>query len=186
MSRIGKMPIEVPSGVKVKIEKERVLVEGPKGTNETPIPRGIQIELSENVLVAKRENDQKSTRALHGLTRALLANSVNGASQGFEKGLDLVGIGYRAEMRGKHLHLSLGFSHPVEFPVPDGIQISVEREAKPISNYVATIKVSGASKYRVGQVAADIRSLRPPDAYKGKGIRYSDELVRTKVGKKGA
>lgn len=186
MSRIGRMTIAVPSGVKVNIEGNSVVVEGPKGSLKTKLPEGIQAELSESVLVAKRENDSKRLRSLHGLTRALLANSVTGVSKGFEKKLDVVGIGYRAERRGSYLNLSLGHSHPLELPVPEGVEISVEREQRPISNYVATIKISGADRQVVGQVAADIRSLRPPDAYKGKGLRYSDEVVRTKVGKKGA
>jgi large subunit ribosomal protein L6 len=172
--------------VTVKIEKRRVLVEGPKGQLESPIPQGIAVELNEGTLLATRANEAKQTRALHGLTRALLANCVVGVSEGFQKALDVVGIGYRAEAKGGFVNLSLGHSHPIEFPIPEGIDVKVEREQRGISNYVATIKVSGASKYLVGQVAADIRALRPPDAYKGKGIRYSDELVRTKVGKKGA
>jgi large subunit ribosomal protein L6 len=186
MSRIGKQVIDVPSGVKVNIEKDKVLVEGPKGKLETPLPEGVQIEQSEATLVVKRANDSKRLRSLHGLTRALLANSVEGVTRGFEKKLDVVGIGYRAERRGKYLNLSLGHSHPVEMPVPEGVEIKVEREQRGISNYVATITIAGSDRYRVGQVAADIRSLRPPDAYKGKGLRYSDEIVRTKVGKKGA
>jgi large subunit ribosomal protein L6 len=186
MSRIGKKVINVPPNVKVSLEERRVAVEGPKGQLETVLPEGIEVELSDSVLVAKRAGDSKRLRSLHGLTRALLANSVTGVSQGFEKKLDVVGIGYRAEIRGKYLNLSLGHSHPVEFPVPEGVEIKVEREPKAISNYVATIRISGADRYRVGQVAADIRSLRPPDAYKGKGLRYTTEVVRTKVGKKGA
>jgi large subunit ribosomal protein L6 len=186
MSRIGKQIIDVPSGVKVSIEKHRVVVEGPKGKLETPLPEGILVELSESSLLAKRQDDSKRLRSLHGLTRALLANSVKGVSRGFEKKLDVVGIGYRAEVRGKYLNLSLGHSHPVEMPVPEGVEIKVEREQRSISNYVATIRIAGSDRYRVGQVAADIRSLRPPDSYKGKGLRYSDEFVRTKVGKKGA
>jgi len=186
MSRIGKKIIDVPSGVKIAIEKDKVVVEGPKGKLETPVPEGIQVEHSESTLVAKRENESKKLRSLHGLTRALLANSVKGVSTGFEKKLDVVGIGYRAERRGNYLNLSLGHSHPVELPVPEGLEIKVEREQRAISNYVATITIAGADRYRVGQVAADIRSLRPPDSYKGKGLRYSDEVVRTKVGKKGA
>jgi large subunit ribosomal protein L6 len=115
-----------------------------------------------------------------------LANAVTGVTKGFEKKLDVIGIGYRAERRGNYLNLSLGHSHPVELPVPEGVEIKVEREQRAINNYVATITIAGSDRYRVGQVAADIRSLRPPDSYKGKGLRYSDEIVRTKVGKKGA
>jgi large subunit ribosomal protein L6 len=186
MSRIGKQEIDVPAGVKVAIEADKVIVEGPKGSVEAPLPGGITVELSESKLTAKRESDSKEKRALHGLTRALLSNAVVGVTSGFEKKLDVVGIGYRAEVRGKYLNLSLGHSHPIEFPVPEGIEINVAREPRQISNYVATVSIAGVDRYRVGQVAADIRSLRPPDAYKGKGVRYSDEIVRLKVGKKGA
>lgn len=187
MSRIGKEPVVVPSGVKVDIQKEKILVEGPRGKLQTPLPRGIEAELSDGKVVAKRRSNSKPVRALHGLTRALLANAVKGVSEGFEKSLDVVGIGFRADVRGKYLNLTLGFSHPIEFPIPEGIEVQVQRLQKPaISNYATSITIRGADKGQVGQVAADIRSLRPPDAYKGKGIRYSDELVRTKVGKKGA
>jgi len=187
MSRIGKQVIPVPAGVKLTTENDRVRVEGPKGKLEVPVPKGIRADLQDSGLTVQRENDQKELRALHGLTRALLNNAVQGVSSGFVRELDVVGIGYRAEIRGgRFLNMSLGHSHPIEFPIPDGIEISVSREQRQISNYVATIKISGSDKYRVGQIAANIRSLRPPDAYKGKGIRYSDETVRTKVGKKGA
>lgn len=187
MSRIGKQVIEVPAGVTLTIEKKRVVVEGKNGKLEVPVPKGIRAELENSELSAKRETDTKELRALHGLTRALLSNAVVGVSQGFVKELDVVGIGYRAEVRtDKYLNLTLGHSHPIEFPIPKGIQISVSREPRQISNYVATIKITGADRYRVGQIAADIRALRPPDAYKGKGVRYSTEVVRTKVGKKGA
>ena len=143
MSRIGKKIIDIPSGVKISVEKSRVVVEGPKGKLETPLPEGIQVEQAESNLVAKRENDSKRLRSLHGLTRALLANSVKGVTKGFEKKLDVVGIGYRAERRGKYLNLSLGHSHPVELPVPEGVEIKVEREQRAISNYVATITIAG-------------------------------------------
>lgn len=187
MSRIGKNPIPVPSGVKVSIEDKRVLVEGPKGGMETPIPEGISVSLEDSTLQLSRSNDQKTQRALHGLARALLANAVTGVTEGFKKELDVVGIGYKAEMRGKFLHLAIGFSHPIEVPVPEGIEINVERaQQRGISNYIGTVTVSGIDKAQVGQVAADLRRLRPPDAYKGKGIRYADEIVRLKVGKKGA
>ncbi len=153
---------------------------------EVPVPAGISVELKESVLEAKRNDDSRQSRAFHGLTRALLANAVRGVVEGFGKKLDVVGIGYRAEVRGKYLNLTLGHSHPTEFPIPEGIEISVAREPRTISNYVTTISIGGYDRQRVGQIAADIRSLRPPDAYKGKGVRYSDEEVRTKVGKKGA
>ncbi len=161
-------------------------VEGPKGKMETPVPRGIKIEETDGTLVARRANDEKRLRALHGLTRSLLANAVTGVTDGFQKELDVIGIGYRAEARGEFLNLSLGYSHPIEFPIPKGINVKVERATKPIQNYIATIVIKGIDKYQVGQIAADIRSLHPPDSYKGKGIRYANEVVRLKVGKKGA
>ncbi|HLV02654.1 MAG TPA: 50S ribosomal protein L6 [Acidobacteriota bacterium] len=186
MSRIGRSPIRIPDGVKVNISDGSVRVEGPKGKLETPVPNGIQVKLEDGTLVASRSDDAPQSRALHGLTRALLANSVRGVSEGFEKQLDVVGIGYRAEVRGKSLNLSLGHSHPIEFPIPEGIEVKVEREQKAIPNYVATIKIAGPDRQQVGQVAADVRRLRSPDPYKGKGVRYAGEVVRLKVGKKGA
>ena len=186
MSRIGRDPIPIPSGLKVQVERQRVVVEGPKGTLETPVPGGISVELKDEVLIVTRVDDEPKNRSLHGLTRALLANAVRGAHEGFSKQLDVIGIGYRAAATAKALNLTLGHSHPIEFPLPEGIDVKVERGSRSISNYIGTITISGASKYLVGQVAADIRSLRPPDSYKGKGIRYCDEVVHTKVGKKGA
>lgn len=186
MSRVGKSPIEIPSGVTVGIEENRVVVQGPKGKLVTPLPGGIRAEMDRSTLQATRSNNGKTQRSLHGLTRALLANAVTGVTEGFQRELDVVGIGYKAEMRGKYLTLSVGFSHPIELATPKGIQFSVERMQRTLSNYVATVIVSGIDKGLVGQVAADIRRLRPPDPYKGKGIRYSDETVRTKAGKKGA
>ena len=184
MTRVGGKKIPLPSGVKVTIEKERVLVQGPRGSLQTPVPARIRVEQEDADLVTHRDSDEKKVRALHGLTRALLANAVGGVTEGFSKELDVVGIGFRAEMKGKTLNLSLGFSHGIEFPAPEGIEIAVQKGKKPISNYIASIVVSGNDKQKVGQVAAEIRKLRSPDAYKGKGIRYSDELVKLKVGKK--
>ena len=184
MTRVGAKRIPVPSGVKIKIEKEQVLVQGPRGSLQTPVPDRIRVEQDNSDLVLHRDGEEKELRALHGLARALLANAVAGVTEGFNKELDVVGIGFRAEMKGKTLNLSLGFSHSIEFPVPEGIEIAVKKDKKPISNYIASILVSGSDKQQVGQVAADIRTLRPPDAYKGKGVRYADELVRLKVGKK--
>ena len=169
----------------IAVEEDRVLVEGPKGKLGTRLPKGITTEVVDSTLVAHRENDQDTSKALHGLTRSLLANAVLGVSEGFQKELDVVGIGFKAEMKGKSLNLSLGYSHLVEFQVPEGIHIKVERQARAIQNYVFTIAVSGIDKQGVGQVAADIRSLRLPDSYKGKGIRYKGETVKLKVGKKG-
>ena len=185
MTRVGRKQIEIPSGVKVTIEKGQVSVQGPRGSLTTSVPAPIRVELTEGVLLAHRDSEDKPVKALHGLTRSLLANSVQGVTEGFKKDLDLIGIGFRAAVQGKTLNLTLGFAHPVEFPISEGIEIKVNRDKKPISNYVASIVISGNDKQQVGQVAADIRSLRPPDAYKGKGIRYADEVVKLKVGKKG-
>ncbi|MCH8016044.1 MAG: 50S ribosomal protein L6 [Acidobacteria bacterium] len=185
MSRVGRKTIELPSEVKVTIEKNQVRVQGPRGTLITPVPAPIRIELTDRELQAHRDSDDKPVKALHGLTRSLLANAVKGVTEGFRKDLDLVGIGFRAEVKGKTLNLSLGFAHPVVFPFSEGIEIQVNRDKKPIANHVASIVVTGNDKQQVGQVAAEIRRLRRPDAYKGKGIRYADEVVKLKVGKKG-
>ena len=186
MSRIGKMPIPIPDGVKVSVVDGRVNIEGPKGKLTTPVPPGITAAVEDGVLLANRHGEDKTSRSLHGLARSLLANAVTGVSKGFQKELDLVGIGFRAEVQGKSLILSLGFSHTIDFSVPEGISIRVERAGRQVQNYVTTIFVEGADKGRVGQIAANLRALRPPDAYKGKGIRYSNEMIRLKVGKKGA
>lgn len=186
MSRIGKLPIDLPPGVKINIKPRAVEVEGPKGKLTAPVPKGISIKQEGSQLVATRQDDSKMKRSLHGLTRSLIANAVEGVSRGFEKQLDVVGIGYKAEMRGRYLNMSLGFSHPIEFEAPQGIDLKVERLPRNLSNYVGTVIVSGSDKAQVGQIAADLRNLRPPDPYKGKGIRYAHELVRLKVGKKGA
>jgi large subunit ribosomal protein L6 len=163
MSRVGKKPIPVPSGVKIAVRDEQVVIEGPKGRLETQLPRGIRVGLANGQLAAQRAGDGKAERALHGLTRSLLANAVAGVTAGFQKELDVVGIGYRAEVRGKYLNLTLGFSHPIEFPIPSGISIRVEKAPRAVQNYVATLVVSGIDKQKVGQVAADLRALRSPD-----------------------
>jgi large subunit ribosomal protein L6 len=186
MSRVGKKIIPVPPGVKVTVEESLVKVEGPKGRLENRLPARISVYLKDGTLAVKRADEQKQTKALHGLTRSLLDNAVTGVTNGFKRELDVVGIGYRAEVRGKFLNLSLGFSHPIEYPVPEDITIKVERSPRAIQHYVATIVISGIDRYRVGQTAADIRRLRPPDPYRGKGVRYSDEVIKLKVGKKGA
>jgi len=176
MSRIGNKLIPVPSGVKVQIKDGSVEVQGPKGKMNVPLPRGIRFEQKDGVLTAKRETEDH--RALHGLARALVANAVTGVTQGFKKDLDIVGVGYRAEVKGKSVVLALGYSHPIEFPIPEGIQISVEKQTH--------MTVSGADKNQVGQVAANLRALRPPDPYKQKGIRISGERLKKKAGKAGA
>jgi len=176
MSRIGKKPIPVPSGVKIAMASDKIDVQGPKGKLSVAVPRGISFEQKEGVLNVKRESDEQ--RAVHGLARALVANAVHGVTQGFKKEMDIVGVGYRAELKGKAVAFALGKSHPVEFKIPEGIQIAVDKQTHLI--------ISGADKGQVGQVAADIRSLRPPDPYKQKGIRITGERLKKKAGKAGA
>jgi large subunit ribosomal protein L6 len=176
MSRIGKKPIPVPSGVKIALTPEEVDVQGPKGKLTVGVPRGIRFEQKDGVLSALRDSDDH--RAVHGLARALVANAVTGVTTGFKKELDIVGVGYRAELKGKAVAFALGKSHPIEFKIPEGIQIAVEKQTH--------LVVSGADKGQVGQVAADIRSLRPPDPYKQKGVRITGERLKKKAGKAGA
>ena len=186
MSRIGKKIIKVPSGVKVAIGDGQLEIEGKKGKLSAPIPPGIRFEMNGDTLTAIRNSDEKPYPAYHGLARALAANCVRGVTEGFSKDLDLVGIGYKIDAKPKSITLTLGYSHPIEFPIPQGISVKVEKQTRTIQNYVSTIIISGSDKQMVGQYAADIRSLRRPDAYKGKGLRYANEVVRLKVGKKGA
>jgi large subunit ribosomal protein L6 len=176
MSRIGRKPIPVPAGVKIALQAGQVDVQGPKGKLTVPLPHGITFEQKDGVLNALRATEDH--RALHGLARALVANAVQGVTQGFKKDLDIVGVGYRAELKGKAIAFALGKSHPIEFKIPEGIQISVEKQTH--------LVVSGADKGQVGQVAADIRKLRPPDPYKQKGIRITGERLKKKAGKAGA
>jgi large subunit ribosomal protein L6 len=186
MSRIGKKPIKIPAGVKVAIRDGVLEVEGKKSKLTSPIPPGIRFELKGDELTAHRQSDERPYPSLHGLARALAANCIKGVTEGFRKELDLVGIGFKVDAKPKSVTLTLGYSHPIEFPLPEGVTVKVEKQTRNIQNYIATLTISGADKQIVGQVAADIRSLRRPDAYKGKGIRYSSEVVRLKVGKKGA
>lgn len=176
MSRIGKQPVVVPQGVKVQISADALDVQGPKGKLHIAIPHGIQVAQKDGQIVATRATDQY--RALHGLTRALVANAVHGVTQGFKKDLEIVGVGYRAEVKGKAVHFNLGYSHPIEFAIPEGIQIAVEKNTK--------LSISGADKGQVGQVAANVRALRPPDPYKQKGVRIVGERLKKKAGKTGA
>lgn len=176
MSRIGKQPVVVPQGVKVQISADALDVQGPKGKLRIAIPHGIQVAQKDGQIVATRATDQY--RALHGLTRALVANAVQGVTQGFKKDLEIVGVGYRAEVKGKAVQFSLGYSHPIEFAIPEGIQIAVEKNTK--------LTVSGADKGQVGQVAANVRALRPPDPYKQKGVRIVGQRLKKKAGKTGA
>jgi large subunit ribosomal protein L6 len=176
MSRIGKKPIGIPRGVTVKIDGNVVRAEGPKGRLAQAVPAGISAQLDQDRLVLTRETDARTVRALHGLARSLVANMVTGVSAGFERRLEIVGIGYRAQLQGKNIQLALGYSHPVIFPLPDGVTAEIERQV--------SITLRAADKALLGQTAARLRDLRRPDPYKGKGIRYSDEVVRRKVGKK--
>ena len=177
MSRIGKMPITVPSGVKVNIDGNTVTVSGPKGELSRSLPEEMIIKMDGNTLEVLRPSDSKKHRAYHGLTRSLLANMVEGVSKGFEKTLEIIGVGYRAEKTGNNLMLRIGFSHPVEVKPLLGTTLDVEGNNR--------IKVTGANKEMVGEMAANIRAIRPPDAYKGKGIRYAGEVVHLKPGKAG-
>jgi large subunit ribosomal protein L6 len=177
MSRIGKLPIPVPDGVKVTIDNSSVKVDGPKGALTHKVPAGIEVSQTEKTLVISIKSEDKKSSGLHGLTRSLIANMVVGVSKGFEKNLELVGIGYRAELKGKQLHLTLGYSHPVLFDLPAGITAKIEKQTK--------ITIEGADKQLVGETAATIRSKKKPEPYKGKGIKYSDEIIKRKIGKKG-
>lgn len=175
MSRVGKAPIEIPSGVTITIGDDTVKAKGPRGELSTAIEGGMRVTLEGSVLSVERPSEEKHIRSLHGTTRALLANMVTGVSEGFFKNLDIVGVGYSAELKGSTLHLKLGYSHECVFEPPAGVELEVPQPTR--------IVVKGIDRQVVGQAAADIRSLRPPEPYKGKGIRYHDEYVRRKAGK---
>jgi large subunit ribosomal protein L6 len=176
MSRIGKKPIPVPVGVTVSIEPELVRVHGPRGELFERVPRAISVEQDDDRLIVKRPTDRGEHRALHGLTRSLVANMVEGVTTGFQKTLEIQGVGYRAQLKGRDLELALGYSHPVPIKAPDGIEFEVPQPTR--------IIVKGNSKQQVGEIAANIRKQRPPEPYKGKGIRYEGEHVARKVGKR--
>jgi len=176
MSRIGNKEITLPKGVEVRRDGSAVLVKGPKGTLKTALVPGIDVKIENNVVQFTRADEENKTRAFHGLVRALVANNVRGVSEGFKKELDIVGVGYRAEVKGKEVVFQLGYSHPVRFAIPQGIDIAVDAKS-------GHITVTGIDKQKVGQTASEIRALREPDPYKGKGIKYSDEVVRRKAGK---
>jgi len=176
MSRIGKKPIDVPRGASVEMQGAVALVKGPKGTLRVPLPEGIRLERKDGHVTLGRNHDSRA--ALHGLSRSLLANAVKGVTEGFERHLDIVGIGYRAESKGSSVTFTLGYSHPIDFPLPTGIEVTVEK--------MTHLVVKGADKQQVGQVAAKIRGLRPPDPYKNKGVRYTGERLKKKVGKAAA
>jgi large subunit ribosomal protein L6 len=184
MSRIGKMPIPVPKGTRVELKDGRFIAEGPKGKVVTPLFPGFPVEVRKpdgeaaEVVTVSRPGDSGPERSKHGLLRALLANAVLGAANGFTKQLDIVGVGYKAEVKGTHVQFALGYSHPVLFDIPAGIKIEIDTKSNRVT-------VSGADRQQVGQVAAEIRRLRKPDPYKGKGIKYTNEVLRRKVGKAG-
>ena len=179
MSRVGKKPIAVPSGVEVKIEGSKVRVKGSKGELEREFNPNMKIESRDGQIVVTRPDDNRTNRALHGLTRALLNNMVTGVSEGFLKQLIVVGVGYNVDLKGKDLVMQLGFSHPVNYPAPKGIEFEVDSKAN-------TIKIKGIDKQQVGQVSAEIRKFRPPEPYKGKGVMYAGEHIRRKAGKAAA
>ena len=176
MSRIGKKEIPLPRGVEVSQTENAVVVKGPKGSLSTAKIPGITMNVENNVVKFERRDEEGRTRAFHGLMRALVANNVKGVSEGFKRELDIVGVGYRAEVKGREVVFQLGYSHPVRFAIPDGIEIVVDGKT-------GHITITGIDRQKVGQVAAEIRSLREPDPYKGKGIKYSDEVIRRKAGK---
>ena len=177
MSRIGRMPVTVPSGVDVSIDGRQVIVKGPKGTLRHTVAPPIEVSKSDGVLTVTRPNDEGEVRALHGLSRSLIANMITGVTEGYRKTLEIVGVGYRVQARGKALEFSLGFSHPVMVTPPEGISFRVEAPTRFV--------VEGIDKQQVGEIAANIRKLRKPDPYKGKGVRYQGEQIRRKVGKAG-
>jgi large subunit ribosomal protein L6 len=175
VSRIGKLPIAIPSGVKVAVETSEVRLEGPKGKLRTSIPSGVSVKVEGNLVRVGRANDERKLRALHGLTRKLIANMAQGVSSGFTRVLDINGVGYRAEVKGQEIHMTLGYSHPVVFPLPVGVTAAVERQV--------VITLSGADRQVLGETAAKIRDLRGPEPYKGKGIKYREEVIKRKAGK---
>jgi large subunit ribosomal protein L6 len=178
MSRVGNQPIELPQGVEVKVDGDLVRVKGPKGELERRVRPEVAVKLEDGQVVVTRSSDQKQHRAYHGLTRALIANMVEGVSQGYRKALEIVGVGYRADKRGSSLVLNVGYSHEVEYPEPEGVSLTTPSQTQ--------IVVEGIDKQKVGQVAAELRAVRPPEPYKGKGIRYEGEQIRRKAGKTGA
>jgi large subunit ribosomal protein L6 len=175
MSRIGRLPIAIPKGVTVKVDGASVAVEGPKGVAHHTIPGPITVAVHDGVVTCTRADDANATRALHGLVRRLIANSIAGVSTGFTRTLEIVGVGYRAEVKGKALQLSLGYSHPIVYQLPPGIDAKVERQV--------IVTIEGNNKHLLGEVCAQIRALRPPEPYKGKGIKYAGEQIRRKAGK---
>jgi large subunit ribosomal protein L6 len=178
VSRIGKMPVPVPKGVDVRVDAEGVRVKGPKGELVSAVPAGLTVAVAGGEVRITRENDEPSTRACHGLLRSLVANAVEGVTKGFTRELEISGVGYKAEVKGRSVLFSLGYSHPIDFPIPAGVAVAVDAKA-------GRLTVTGADRQKVGQAAAEIRKLRVPDPYKVKGIKYANEVIRRKVGKAG-
>jgi|SRR3990172_5367633 len=178
MSRIGKKPVAIPAGVDVKLLENSIKIKGPKGELAWSVPAGTTVAVKDNQVVIDRADDSKKVKALHGLTRSLVANMIQGVTQGYQRVLDIVGVGYRAQVQGSKIMLSLGYSHPVEFPLPAGISAAVDQKQTQIT-------LTGIDKQKIGQVAANLRALRSPDVYKGKGVRFSGERLKLKVGKTG-
>ena len=185
MSRVGKKPISIPAGVTVAISENQLEVKGPKGTLTSPIPAGVSFKQEEGTLTAERASNDQA--AFHGLARALANNAIVGVTEGFTREMDIVGVGYKADVQGKKIMFALGYSHPIEYPLPDGVDAKAERvpSKTSINQYQTTITLSGIDKQKLGQVAAELNRLRKPDAYKGKGVRYADKLYRLKPGKTG-
>ena len=183
MSRVGKKVIEIPKDVKVKVTESEVAVEGPKGKLATTIPDGVSFKLEDGKLTAERQSDKYT--AIHGTARALVANAITGVSKGFTQEMDVVGVGYKAELKGRSIVFALGYSHSIEFVLPEGVTAKVEKAARTINQYQTTITLSGIDKHLLGQTAANMHKLRKPDAYKGKGVRYAKRPMKLKPGKTG-
>ncbi|MDO9288205.1 MAG: 50S ribosomal protein L6 [Thermodesulfovibrionales bacterium] len=178
MSRIGKKPIDIPKGVDIKVDDATVKVKGPKGETASKCPTGIKVSVNEGKILVERSSEEKNVRALHGLTRSLIANMVSGVSTGYQRVLEISGTGYRAQVQGNKLVLALGYSHPVEFELPAGVKAAVDQKQ-------VQITLTGIDKQQIGQISANLKALRPPDAYKGKGVRYAGQRLKLKVGKAG-
>lgn len=185
MSRVGKKPITIPAGVTVTIGDSQIEVKGPKGTLTTPIPQGVTFKQEDSSLIAERQDNDHA--AFHGLARALANNAVVGVTEGFKKEMDVVGVGYKADVQGKKIVFALGYSHPIEYALPEGIEAKAERvnTKTSINQYQLTLTLTGIDKQKLGQVAAELNRLRKPDAYKGKGVRYADKFYKLKPGKTG-
>jgi large subunit ribosomal protein L6 len=183
MSRVGKKVIEIPKDVKVNITESEIEVQGPKGKLTTPVPPGVTFKLEDGKLTAERQGEEYT--ALHGTARALVANAVTGVSKGFTQEMDVVGVGYKAELKGRAILFSLGYSHPIEFVLPDGVMAKIEKLQRTIGQYQTTITLSAIDRHLLGQTAANLHKLRKPDAYKGKGVRYADRPMKLKPGKTG-